>query len=70
MNLVFSVRLSFAKKALNPTNCRDCVKSWDTTGFSRVELQFYANRRSLLAMKTPPTLVAWSFNFCHLALDH
>jgi hypothetical protein len=38
-------------------------KESDTTGFSRVEFQFCANGWDVFIVKTPPTLVVWSFNF-------
>jgi hypothetical protein len=43
-------------------------KAADTTGFSRVEIQFHTRTRLLDLGKIPPTLVAWSFNFCRLLL--
>ena len=35
----------------------------DTTDFRRVECHFQATIAQPLTLKTPPTLVAWSFNF-------
>src|SRR5436190_16200902 len=38
-------------------------KGSDTTGFSRVEVQFHTRTRLLDFGKIPPTSVAWSLNF-------
>src|ERR1043166_4158870 len=40
-----------------------CVKSRDTTRFSGVVLHFLPSTSGDFVLETPPTLVAWYFNF-------
>lgn len=44
-----------------PPRGRSCEENADTTGFSRVVLQFQPTVR-IDDARIPPTLVAWSFN--------